>query len=139
MKKIFVTILTIVVMLLFLWTQINVFNYFSLFGIIPNIGIILIISISMCAGKNIGAFLGIAYGVLYDSCFETSFGLYTLLFGLLGYLVGFLKGKLALDNKLSLYIIVTISTIFIEIINVYLEIHKLQLLLFRFLTIPLRL
>ncbi len=117
MKKFLVGVLTIAIIVLFLWMQVNVFNYIKLFGIVPNIGIILIIFISMCAGKNIGAVSGMLYGVLFDSAFEGSFGFYTLVFGLLGYLVGFLKGNLALDNQFSLFIIVTASTFIIEIIN----------------------
>ena len=118
MKKFFVGILTILVVLLFFVLQINLFNYFQLFGVIPNIGIILVVVISICAGKNIGAITGLAYGVLFDSCFETSFGLYTALFGIIGYLVGFLKGKLALDNKASLFIMIALSTIIIEFMSV---------------------
>jgi len=117
MKKFFVGVLTIIILLLFIWMQAYIFNYFSLFGVIPNIGIILIISISMCAGKNIGAFSGLVYGALFDIAFENTFGVYTFLFGSLGYLVGLLKGELALDNQLSISLIVTISTIIIEIIN----------------------
>ena len=117
MKKFFVCILTIIVIILFLFMQINIFNYFSLFGVIPNIGIILVIAISMCAGKNIGAIVGVVYGALFDCAFETNFGVYTLMIGLLGYLVGFLKGNLALDNQISLFIIVSISTVIIETFN----------------------
>ncbi|MBR6252469.1 MAG: rod shape-determining protein MreD [Clostridia bacterium] len=117
MKKILVGLLTIIVLLLFLWLQINVFNYFALFGVIPNIGIILIVAISMYAGKNIGAVTGFIYGLVFDSCFEISFGLYTLLFLLMGYAIGQIKGKFALDNKFSLPIIVAVTTIIVEIIN----------------------
>ena len=117
MKKFFVGVLTIIIILLFIWLQEYIFNYFSLFGVIPNIGIILIITISMCAGKNIGAIAGLIYGALFDIAFENSFGVYMLLFGLLGYLVGLLKGEFALDNQFSLLIIVTVSTILIEIAN----------------------
>ncbi len=119
MKKFFVGVLTLIVMLLFLWLQINVFNYFALFGIIPNIGIILIISISLCSGKNIGAISGIIYGVLFDATFENGFGIYTLLFGILGYLIGLLKGEVALDNQVSLLIIVSLSTVLFEVANLF--------------------
>ena len=117
MKKFFVGVLTIIIILLFIWLQEYIFNYFSLFGVITNIGIILIITISMCAGKNIGAIAGLIYGALFDIAFENSFGVYMLLFGLLGYLVGLLKGEFALDNQFSLLIIVAVSTILIEIAN----------------------
>ena len=117
MKKILVVLLTIIVLLLFMWLQINVFNYYALFGVIPNIGIILIAAISLYAGKNIGAVTGFFYGFLFDSCFTTYFGCYTLLFTLMGYAIGQIKGKFALDNKMSLPIIVAISTIIIEILN----------------------
>ena len=115
MKKIFVGILVVLIILLFFWLQINVFNYFSLFGIIPNIGIVLVVIISLCAGKNIGAVVGFVYGLLFDCCFETSIGIYTALFCLVGYFVGIVKGKIALDNKNSLFIMVVVATVFIEL------------------------
>ena len=117
MKKILVILLTIIVLMLFLWLQINVFNYYALFGVIPNVGIILIATVSMYAGKNIGAVIGFFYGAVFDSCFETFFGCYTLLFILMGYAIGQIKGKFALDNKMSLPIIVAASTIIIELFN----------------------
>ncbi len=129
MKKFFVGVLTIFIILLFMWLQINLFNYFALFGVIPNIGIILIIFISLCAGKNIGAISGFVYGALFDSLFENGFGLYTLLFGLLGFIVGILKGNFAIDNQLSLLIIVSCATTIIEIINIaFLDINDINLL-----------
>ena len=115
MKKIFVGMLVIVIIVLFIWLQINFFNYFGLFGVIPNAGIILITIISLSAGKNIGAITGVVYGLLYDSCFGTSFGIYTLLFGLMGYCVGLIKGEISHDNKISVFFIISISTVFIEI------------------------
>ena len=118
MKKFFVLLLTIFVTIFVLWLQVNLFNYYKLFGVIPNIGIVLIVAISMCAGQNIGGIIGLLYGVLFDSCFNTSFGLYTFMFCVIGYGVGLIKGKLALDNKLSLFIIVAISTLLLEIINI---------------------
>lgn len=54
MKKFFVVVGTILIIVLFLWLQVNFFNNIKLFGVIPNIGIVLIVSIGMSAGKNIG-------------------------------------------------------------------------------------
>lgn len=88
-------------------------DYFSFDGIIPNMLLILIVSIAFCNGPVYGAVFGFMCGLLYDVLFGNILGFYSLLYVINGYLVG-LCGKVFYDYNFQLkfpILLISISTL----------------------------
>ena len=60
-------------------------NEFELFGVKPNIAIVVIVGIALLSGKIPGMMVGIAYGLIYDVAFGKALGVYTLTYALIGF------------------------------------------------------
>src|SRR5699024_4173712 len=72
----------------------------SLFGVVPNTGLIIVVLISLLRGKRIGSIAGLLIGLLQDIIFSTVIGVNAIIFFFIGYIIGMNEGKLAKDNIL---------------------------------------
>ncbi|MBR3887580.1 MAG: rod shape-determining protein MreD [Clostridia bacterium] len=103
---------------LFIWfsflTQINVLNEFELFGVKPNIAIVVIVGIALLSGKIPGMMVGIAYGLIYDVAFGKALGVYTLIYALIGFSLGRYSNGFSKENRLSVIYMVGIVTALVE-------------------------
>ena len=91
MRNIWVTLIVFATIIAFLWLQINILNIIPLFGVVSNIGIVLVVALGILCGQTVGISVGIVYGIFSDILFGKSFGIYTLLF----FLIGFFCGKIS--------------------------------------------
>ena len=66
MKKILISLAFLITFFIVYFLQINLFNFFTIFGISPNIFIILVLFIGLFAGKWLGTSMGIIFGILLD-------------------------------------------------------------------------
>ena len=82
--------------------QLIVINVMPLFGAKANIGIVLIVALSILCGKQVGISVGIVYGVISDVLFGKAFGIYTLLFLLVGFFCGKMSRGFSKENKTAL-------------------------------------
>ena len=115
MKKPVVFLITMLITILFLLMQINFLNTLPAFGIISNIGIVLISAIGITAGSNSGGLLGAFYGIVIDAFFSKTLGIFFLLYILVGIISGYLKNNISKDNKMSLALMVVINTLMFEL------------------------
>ncbi len=116
-KKVIVGIMCFILIWLSYLLQINFLNEFELFGVRPNIAIVVTTGIALLSGKIPGMLVGISYGLIYDVMFGKSIGLYILLYGLLGFLLGRYSNGFSKDNKLAVVYMVAVSTLITETIN----------------------
>lgn len=121
-KKIIVGLLCFILIWLSYLLQINLLSEFLLFGVKPNIAIVVTTGIALLSGKFPGMLVGIAYGLIYDINFGKSIGLYILLYGLLGFILGRYSNGFSKDNKLAVVYMVAISTIVTEIVMYFVSI-----------------
>ena len=115
MKKPVVFLITMLITILFLLIQINLLNTLPAFGIISNVGIVLISAIGITAGSNIGGLVGGFYGLIIDAFFSKTLGIFLALYILVGIISGYLMNKISKDNKMSLALVVVINTLFFEL------------------------
>ncbi len=87
MKRIIVYLIEIIICYVL---QSSMFHYISLFGIMPNLLLILVVSTAYMRGRNPGLLVGFFSGLLVDLIFGGVIGLYALLYLLIGYFIGFL-------------------------------------------------
>ena len=116
MKKVLMTGVTFVVILITIWFQINFLNSIPLVGINANIGIVLIAGLGLVSGKSIGGIAGTIYGLLIDIALYRTLGIYTFLYALTGMIAGFLNNNFSKENKISMVMLILLITTCFEII-----------------------
>ena len=116
MRNIWVTLIVFATIIAFLWLQINILNIIPLFGVVSNIGIVLVVALGILCGQTVGISVGIVYGIFSDILFGKSFGIYTLLFFLVGFFCGKISRGFSKENKSSIIMITAVATIIFEFI-----------------------
>lgn len=92
--------------------QSSILPYFTLFGFIPNTGLVLIVIIALRQGKYYGGFFGLALGFVQDILFGQVVGVNALIFFILGYVVGMIQDVLDIENIAIPMLSSAMSTIF---------------------------
>lgn len=95
MKKICIMITIIIINFIF---QTSLYSFVSLFGVVPNISLILLVIFSIMTNGIIGGFLGLLTGFLYDIMLQEVFGIYTLIYFVIGALIGSFSEELNREN-----------------------------------------
>ncbi|MFA9422152.1 MAG: rod shape-determining protein MreD [Sedimentibacter sp.] len=95
--------------------QTSLYNFFGLFGTIPNISLILVVVFAMMSNGIVGGVIGIVTGILYDSMMYNVFGIYTLMYFLIGAVVGTYSKNMLRENYLAYCLVTAISTIVMHI------------------------
>ena len=107
-------ILYIILIFTFITTQVTFLNFISIFGITPNLVIILIVCISLLEGKVHGAVVGFFTGLCIDAVIGPVLGIQALLGMLLGLALGSINNRFFKENIFVMAICTFISTILFE-------------------------
>ena len=108
MKKI-LTMAAIILINFILQTSLN--SFLDIFGVIPNISLILVVIFSVMTNGVIGGILGLFTGMLYDIMFYEVFGIFTLIYFIIGVLSGYFSEEINKENYSMYCTIVFIATI----------------------------
>lgn len=104
----------IILIFTFVIVQVNFLNFISIYGVIPNIVIILIVSIALLEGKIHGAAVGFSVGLCMDAVIGIALGFQALFGMLLGFALGNINKRFFKENLLVMVICTFISTILFE-------------------------
>ncbi len=74
--------------------QVALFPHLRLFGVVPDLGLLLALAVGYQDGPEAGAIVGFAAGFGYDLFLETPVGLNALAYALVGYGIGVLEAGL---------------------------------------------
>lgn len=108
------TIFYIILIFAFVLIQVTFINFISVFGVTPNIVIILIVSISLLQGRIDGAVVGFSAGLCLDAIVGISLGVQALLGMLLGLALGNINKRFFKENVLVMILCTFVSTILYE-------------------------
>ena len=115
MKKVLITILFIIIFLIVYLLQSNLFSWFNLAGIRPNLFVIFILMIGLFAGESRGIIWGILFGITLDLFIGKSVGISGIMLGLIGFIGGYLDKNFSKDSRFTMMIMIIISTCLYEI------------------------
>ena len=107
-----------IILLSFLITyflQFNLFSWFTIRGISPNLFVGIILLIGLFVGKRMGALFGVTFGFILDCLVGKIIGPYTVLLCLVGILGEYLDKNFSKDSLISIIIMDVIATILFEI------------------------
>ncbi len=104
----------IILIFTFVSVQVTFLNFISIFGVIPNIVIILIVSIALLEDRIHGAAVGFSVGLCMDAVIGITLGFQALLGMLLGFALGNINKRFFKENLLVMVICTFISTFLYE-------------------------
>ena len=115
MRKIGMIISIIFIFLVIYFLQSNFFSWFVIFGIKPNLFVILTLIIGLFMGRKYGLCFGIGFGLIIDFLIGRNIGVSSLMLGIVGLVGGYIDKNFSKDNKIIIILIVAISTIIFEL------------------------
>ncbi len=115
MKKFIINVLLFLAFLIIYFLHSNLFVWFKIAGVMPNLFVILVLFIGLYAHKYMGVIYGIVFGLLLDFFIGKKIGVTAIMLGIVG-LVGVLFDKnFSKENRITLIVMVMITTVIFEI------------------------
>lgn len=125
MKKAISIIIMILLFFIIYFLQSNFFTWFNIAGIMPNMFVMLILLISLFAGRKPGIILGICFGLFIDITTRNVIGITAIIYGLMAFLLKFFEKNISKDSKITLMLITAGATAFCEILSYIYSIIRL--------------
>lgn len=116
MKKTLAIIGLIITFFIIYFLQANLFTWFTIAGVRPNLFIILLLFIGLFVGKKVGFILGILFGLYIDFLTGMSVGTTAFLLGIIGLVAEYLDKSFSKDSRITIIIMVSVATIIYEIV-----------------------
>lgn len=118
MKNTIIILITILVFLIIYFLQVNFFSWFTIWGISPNLFIILILFLGLFGGKRLGIPMGIFLGIILDLFMNKKIGISAIMLGIVGGIAGILDKNFSKDSRITI-ILITIGVTAIYEIGLY--------------------
>ena len=115
MRKVGMAIYFILIFIIIYLLQANLFSWFNLAGVKPNLFIILVLTIGLFAGKGIGITFGVFFGIILDLLMGKSIGICTTMLGGIGFIGGHLGKNFSKDSRITMITMIAITTFIYEI------------------------
>lgn len=115
-KKVLINICIIVTFFIIYLFQVNLFSWFKIAGVMPNIFVIFVLYIGLFMGNSIGITYGIVFGLLLDLLVGRRIGITSIGLGIIGFIATKLDKNFSKDNRITLMLMVTCMTVVFEII-----------------------
>ena len=109
-----INIVLVILIFIIYFLQLNFFDWFTIAGVMPNLFIIMVLFVGLFASRNLGAIYGIAIGISVDLLLNQNIGVNAVIFGLIGLLAGIFDKNFSKDNRMTIVVIVAITTIVAE-------------------------
>lgn len=125
-KKIINILLILLLIISIIFFQTFVINPRSLFGVKPNLILLLVVTVSLLYGLYIGTTFSFFVGVYINILYSTNIPIFILSYTLVGCIIGLLSENYRKENRSSLLYLLVLSTVIFEILEyiVYLLITK---------------
>ena len=115
MKKLITTILLIITYFLIFYLQANIFQSFTIAGVMPNLFIIFILIIGLSSNAVYGISFGVIGGIMIDCVYSKTIGITAVMLCLIGFLGAYFDKNFSKENKLTIIIMIALSTILYEV------------------------
>lgn len=115
MRKFGMVICFILIFIIIYLLQVNLFSWFNLGGVKPNLFVIFVLTIGLFSGKSVGISLGIFLGFILDLLMGKSIGICTTMLGITGFIGGFLSKNFSKDSRITMMTIIATTTFIYEI------------------------
>lgn len=115
MKKFIINIVLVLTFIIIYFLHSNLFTWFKIAGVMPNLFVILVLFIGLYSNKYMGVVYGVVFGLFLDLFIGKKVGVTAIMLGAVG-IIGMLFDKnFSKDNRITLIVMVAISTLAFEI------------------------
>ena len=115
MKKSVIIVAIVIIYFIIYFLQVNLFSWFTIAGIKPNLFVLLTLFIGIFLGGKTGAVLGFLIGLYTDFLFSGNIGVSAILFGIVGVAGSSLEKRFSKDSKITIIIMGSIVTALYEV------------------------
>ena len=115
MKKILINIILLITFIIIYFLHSNLFNWFKIAGVMPNVFVIFILFIGLYSNKITGITYGILSGLLIDLFIGKKVGISAIMLGLVAIIGVIFDKNFSKENRVTLIIMVVTSTIAFEV------------------------
>ncbi len=119
MKKFLINCILILLVFICYFLQSNLFSWFNIAGISPNLFVILIVFIGLFGNRYMGAIYGIVVGFFIDYIFRSKVGISAIALGIVGVSARIFDKNFSKDSRITIMMIVGILTAIFEIISYF--------------------
>ena len=114
MRKLAIVISLILMFFLTYFLQVNVFSYFTIAGISPNLFIIYILFIGLYATQFLRISFGVIFGLILDLIFGRTIGISAVMLCVVAYLGSYFDKNFSKESRLTIIFMVIGSTLIYE-------------------------
>lgn len=117
MKKTLINVFLIITAIIIYYLQSNLFMWFNIAGVKPNLFVVLALFIGLFANRTMGIAYGVGIGIIVDILIGKTIGMYAISLGIIGFLAAVFDKNFSKDSRMTIIFMVVGSTIIFEIIN----------------------
>ena len=114
MKKTTIILCLILAFFVLLYLQANLFQMFTIAGIMPNLFVIFILIISLSSNATLGISLGVLSGLMIDLVYSKSIGITAVMLCIVGYLGAYFDRNFSKESKITIIIMSALATVLYE-------------------------
>lgn len=115
MKKVIINIVLVLVFIFIYLLNVNLFSCLKIAGVMPNIFVIFILFIGLYMTRSRGTIYGVIFGILLDLFIGKKVGPTAIMLGIVGAVGGTFDKNFSKESRITLLIMVVISTIIYEV------------------------
>lgn len=116
MKKIISVLCIILAFFIIYFLQSNLFTWFNMAGIMPNLYVILVLFVGLFVRRKQGLVLGIIFGIYLDIVLGKTVGISGLVLGAIGFIGEILSKNFSKDSRFTIMLMVVGATALYETI-----------------------
>ena len=117
MKKTLINVFLIITAIIIYYLQSNLFMWFNIAGVKPNLFVVLALFIGLFANRTMGLAYGVGMGALIDILIGKNIGICAVSLGIVGFLAAIFDKNFSKDSRMTIIFMVVGSTIIFETIN----------------------
>lgn len=121
MKKFFINLALILIGFVIYFLQSNLFNWFTIAGVKPNLFVIYILFIGLFGSRSMGIVYGSIVGIFLDLIFEEKIGSNLFALALIGIIATLFDKNFSKDSRITIMFMVFGSTIFFEVVSYFIN------------------
>ena len=126
MKRTLIITVFFIAFLLIYFLQTNLFSWYNIAGVKPNLFIVLALFIGLYLGRMYGLGLGIVFGFLLDFFVSKRIGLNAIMLGISGLLGGVLDKSFSKESRITFMRMTMVVTVLCEVVSYTLQIILLN-------------
>lgn len=114
MKKTTIIIGLIFTFFILFYLQANIFQIFTIAGVMPNVFVIFILVVSLSSNATLGISFGVIGGMIIDLVYSKAIGISAVMLCLVGYLGAYFDRNFSKESKITIIIMSALATVLYE-------------------------